>query len=403
MQSLPFLPPLSDRARRSSSNDDAGGVAADAPVATVATVSNETPAGLLPLTVLAVAALVVWMRDLLAPMAAAALLAAMFWPIVAALRRRRVPTAISAALIVLSLVGIVVSAIASLSAPVEDLAERWPTWRERIEREVGAWRHTIDGSMVMPAAAGGAVLVSTPPAGTAESSVLVTPAGAMTAAGAGGISWWAPLQKLGELAVGGAQIALVTIFTLFLSLFTFLAFGHRVVRAALQGFGRSSRGRILRDALSTAQSTLQAYWGTVAMINLGVGVVMSLVFWAVGLPHALLWGALAGLFNFVPMVGPTIFVALVTLVSFTAFDTVGAALLAPGLYLLVHLIEGQYFAPMLLGRRLRLNPAIVIVSILFWTWAWGVLGTLLAVPALLCLKLVCEHHPDLTRFGALLE
>ena len=72
-------------------------------------------------------------------------------------------------------------------------------------------------------------------------------------------------------------------------------------------------------------------------------------------------------------------------------------------YLGLHFIEGQFVMPTVLGRRLSLNPAVVIVSILFWTWAWGVLGTLMAVPLLLCLKLVCEHHPDLTRVGALLE
>lgn len=368
---------------------------AQAPTLTaIAAPTPELTYGLRLVTGLAALGALVWMRDLLAPIALAALFALMLWPAVDWARRHHVPSVISAALVVAAMMAIFWAVAMLMRQPVSDFAERWPQTRADIERRVGAFRESVEPT---PAPAASAAVASRlklrAPALAASAPPPATPR----------ISWWEPVQKLGELAVARAQLAFAAMLTLFLALFAFLAFGHRLVRAASRGLAHTKRGKALIGVFEASQSALQAYWFTVGAINVGVAVVISGVFMAIDMPNAPLWGVLAGIMNFIPVVGPLIFVALMAIVSYTTFDTVGAVLLPVALYMVVHLIEGQVVTPALLGRRLSLNPALVLLSILFWTWAWGVLGTLLAVPLLLCLKMVCDHDPALARYGAMLE
>jgi predicted PurR-regulated permease PerM len=115
--------------------------------------------------------------------------------------------------------------------------------------------------------------------------------------------------------------------------------------------------------------------------------------------RSLLWGSVAFLLNFVPILGPVVGMILLALVGLANFDTVWQALLPAGIYLLIHLAEGEVITPVLLARQFTLNPVVVIVSLVFWYWMWGVAGALLAVPMVATFKIICDRIDGLKAIG----
>ena len=112
---------------------------------------------------------------------------------------------------------------------------------------------------------------------------------------------------------------------------------------------------------------------------------------------------LAALLSFIPYFGPAVGVILVAIVGLLTFETLPKCLLPGAWYLLLHLLEANFVTPTVLGRRFTLNPVAIFVSLMFWTWLWGVPGALLSVPILVSLKVVCERVPTLASLSELLS
>jgi predicted PurR-regulated permease PerM len=128
----------------------------------------------------------------------------------------------------------------------------------------------------------------------------------------------------------------------------------------------------------------------------------SLSFLGLRLPEALLWGTMAALLNYAPYVGPLIGIAVMLLIGLTQFD--GPQALAPaGIYLLLHTLEGQIITPIILGRRMRLSPLVLILGLMVFGSLWGIVGLLLAVPLLVCVKLIFERTEGMEGWARLLE
>ena len=150
------------------------------------------------------------------------------------------------------------------------------------------------------------------------------------------------------------------------------------------------------------ESNISAYLLTITAMNLLVGVANGLQMWAQGLPDALLWGTAAFLLNYIPILGPMTGVVIFFFVGLFSTDGIWWALLPPAIYLAIHVAEGEVITPMLLARRFTLNPVLVIVSLYFFDWLWGMTGALLSVPLLSILKIVCDAIPALTPLGHML-
>jgi predicted PurR-regulated permease PerM len=150
------------------------------------------------------------------------------------------------------------------------------------------------------------------------------------------------------------------------------------------------------------EASISRYLFTLALVNVGLGLAVALVMLLIGMPNALLWGALAGLAEFVPYFGATIMLGMLTLAGLVTFPTLGHALLAPGAYLAVNLIQSQLVSPFVLGRRLTLNPVAILVGLVFWWWIWGVGGAFIAVPLLATFKIFCDHIESLAPIGEFL-
>ena len=101
-------------------------------------------------------------------------------------------------------------------------------------------------------------------------------------------------------------------------------------------------------------------------MNTAVGLATELVMWLCGLGDPILWGAVAFLFNYVPILGPMIGLVTFTLAGLLTVNTLWGALLPAALYLAIHLVEGETITPMLLARRFTLNPVLVIMALIFW-------------------------------------
>ena len=125
------------------------------------------------------------------------------------------------------------------------------------------------------------------------------------------------------------------------------------------------------------------YYLVVTLVNLTLGVIVALVMTALGMPQPVLWGIIAALVNFVPYAGPVVGAALIAVASLISFDDPVSVLLPPIAYIVLTAVEGYFVTPTLVGRTLQLNPLMVLLSVVFWGWLWGVAGAFLAVPLMI--------------------
>jgi predicted PurR-regulated permease PerM len=137
-----------------------------------------------------------------------------------------------------------------------------------------------------------------------------------------------------------------------------------------------------------------------------INIVLGLAVWGamalVGVPNPLLWGVVAAVLNFVPFLGPITMVSVLTMVGLLIFPDLPHALIAPGVFLGLHFLESYLLTPMILGRRLTLNPVVIFLGLTFWGWLWGIAGAILAVPIMMVLKIFCEHSEPLASIGEFL-
>jgi predicted PurR-regulated permease PerM len=147
---------------------------------------------------------------------------------------------------------------------------------------------------------------------------------------------------------------------------------------------------------------ISRYLLTVAVINACLGVAGGLAFWALGMPNPALWGGLAFLLNFIPYIGALAEIVIVALVAAATFPHLSHALLVPACYLGIATVEANFFTPYVMGRRMTLNPVVIFVAVTFGGFLWGILGVFLAVPALVMLKIFCDHIGPLAPIGEFL-
>ena len=146
--------------------------------------------------------------------------------------------------------------------------------------------------------------------------------------------------------------------------------------------------------------------GRFIVVQIFTSVVVGFATWAalaaIGLQQAPLWGLLAGVFNSIPYYGPLIVSGALAVVAFLQFGTLSMMVMVAGIALLITSLEGWLLTPTLMGRVASMNRVAVFVSLLFWSWAWGVWGLLLAMPIMMSVKVICDHVEDLKPVGRFL-
>ena len=144
---------------------------------------------------------------------------------------------------------------------------------------------------------------------------------------------------------------------------------------------------IFRDV----ERMVSRYLLSITVINIIEGAAVGVALHLIGVPSALLWGALAAVTNFVVFIGPIVMVVILFMVGLTEFDTLSTSLLPVAVYLIINMLEAQFVTPMVIGRTMTLNPFVVVLALIFWIWLWGPLGGFIAIPALLVLYAVIRN------------
>ena len=182
------------------------------------------------------------------------------------------------------------------------------------------------------------------------------------------------------------QIAAVIIMTYF-----FLAYGEQLMRSVVKAQDSFSEKKLTVVIFNAIRQDVTMYVLIVSLINIGLGLVFAIALKLIGFEDVILWGTLAAILNFAPYVGPLILAVILTLVGFTEAQDARQLFLAPGIFLLLNFIEGQLITPTLLGKRFNMNPLLVVLWMTLWGWLWGIAGVLLAIPMLMCFKIISTH------------
>lgn len=220
--------------------------------------------------------------------------------------------------------------------------------------------------------------------------------------GGGGGGGGASLAGVGTTILSGTKFFLGEIFTLVLVLFFLLASGDSLLRRFVEIMPTLADKRRAVQIVSEIEHNVSLYLATITIMNTLVGLLNMAQVWLLGLPNPLLWGVVAFMLNYVPILGPMTGIVIFFFVGLFTFDSVPHALIPAAIYLGIHLLEGETITPMLLARRFTLNPLLVIMSLMFWDWLWGIPGAFLSVPLLAVFKIVCDHVDSLTPLGHML-
>ena len=171
------------------------------------------------------------------------------------------------------------------------------------------------------------------------------------------------------------------------ALFFFLLSRKQVYHWAGQTFSHREKSEQLEARFGKAEGMVAQYFLTVALINAGFGVLVTIGMMAIGMPSPVFWGVASMLMNFVVYIGPMTVAVILVLSGVVVFD--GAMVAAPAaIFVLLNVLEGQFITPSLIGRRLALNPLLVFISLVFWLWLWGPLGGIVAIPVLMWLLVI---------------
>jgi predicted PurR-regulated permease PerM len=307
-------------------------------------------------------------RTLVAPIAAAAIISITFGPLEERAARYRIPSSLFA----LTCVGAVILAINAgvvlLGSLLADWTARGPEIAKALadkayllERPIAAW-HGLQQWL--------ASMLGT----SAEPTKLELPVKDVLAHV---LEFLTP--ALGELVI------------FFGSLFFFLLSRQSQRQYLILMFeSKDARLRALRT-WNEIERHLTRYVATVSAVNICVGLATVAIAYVSGLPNPLLWGALAFVLNYIPYVGPAVIAAILLVLGVISLPTLAAAFLAPALFVGLATVEGHFITPSLVGRQMTMSPLALFLSLAFWTWLWGPLGTFLAAPILIAATAVQDR------------
>ena len=206
-------------------------------------------------------------------------------------------------------------------------------------------------------------------------------------------------KTLLSIAMAQTPAFLANLGVMFILLYFLLASGDVFLRKLVRMIPSFQDKRRAVEIAREIEDRIARYLRAVTVINLGLGAAVGLAAYFIGLQNYLLWGVLAFVLNYIPYLGAMVGITATLLVSLFTFESLGYALVMPAAYLALNAIEGNLVTPMVVGRILTLNTAMVFIFLMFWGWIWGVVGALLAVPILAVIKIVCDHIAPLAPIG----
>ncbi|HVL79514.1 MAG TPA: AI-2E family transporter [Sphingomicrobium sp.] len=313
------------------------------------------------------------------PVTAAMVIAITLVPLLEWLERRGVPSKLSALLCVLIFLTIAIFAVASIVLPAIDWIALFP---ERIGRVRAALEPVLDLYKELERFID-----------RTFSQIAIAPDSGRT------VRIETPNSMLG-LITASAPHAIIQLFFALLVIFFFLAGWTAMRKRTIVSRGSFEGALTTARVIQQVVDATSTYIGTITIINVTLGALTALVLWQLGMDSPIMWGGIVAVLNFIPYLGPIASAILLFVGGLMTFGDAWAALVPPAIFTALHMIEANVVTPMIVGKRLTINPLAILVSLAFWTWVWGTTGALLAVPLLIIMKTVfaAAGTPDIAGF-----
>jgi predicted PurR-regulated permease PerM len=305
------------------------------------------------------------------PIALALLFALILSSPVEALHRLHIPRGVSALLIFITTLGLIGGAIDLLSTPAQHWFASAPQTLQTIKQRITPVARFMQH---LDELRGSADAIGAPRGVSGSHAPIAAPAAADT----DGL-----LGATRDALVGSVTFIIVTLFL--------LAGGPPMMARMTAAFVDHLHAGHVLDLIEKVRAEVGRFYLTTMLINLGLGCATAGVMFAWGMPNPYLWGAMAALLNFIPYAGSGTTLLVITTVAVVSFTNLGRILGVAGSYVALATLEGQIVQPLLVGRRLAVNPLVVFLSLWFGGLFWGIPGILLATPVLVAIKVVAEH------------
>lgn len=327
--------------------------------------------GLLIISLLAV---LFFAKAIFIPMFLAVLASFVLTPAVRLLEKLHISRTFGSALILVIFFAMIIVAFNLLAQPASKWLDRLPTEIRQIENKVLIFKDTVEN--VQKTKQRYEEITAINQQGKAAPQVVVKEPSMV----------YSLLDSTQSFVVGVLSFAAL--------LFFLLAFGDSLERDISNLWSKRSDRAALIGIARDVRTQTSHYLFVVTVINIGLGALVTLAMWAVGMPNPLVWGALATALNFIPYLGPAINLGIVALVALLTFDTAARMLLPPLALLALNIIEGQFVQPIFVGKMFTINPILVFLSVLGWGWLWGMAGVFMAVPLLMTGKILWDRSRE---------
>ena len=314
------------------------------------------------------------------PVTAALVIAIALVPLLEWLERRRIPSTLAAFLCVILFIALANAAVAAIVFPATE-------WFRLLPDRIGQLNETLKPLFDVYA--------------NLEQFIdeVVREFGREPSAGPQRVQVETPSSLL-QIIASSAPFAAIQMFFAVLVIFFFLAGWSRMRRRTITA--RSSFGGAMTTARVIQQvvDATSAYLGTITIVNIGMGLVVAAVLYWIEMPTPLMWGGIAAVLNYIPYLGPIASALLLGLGGLMTFEDPWYALLPALSFIVIHLVEANLVTPAVVGRRLTINPLLILLSLSFWAWVWGTTGALLAVPLLIIIRTILDAagKPDIAGF-----
>jgi predicted PurR-regulated permease PerM len=320
------------------------------------------------LFILALFYTIYFMRSILLPIVLALLLSYLLRPIVRGLAKLKIPLTVSAAVILIGLLVLVGYGISALATPTVAWLQNAPAGLAELQHKLLPVKKSV--AQVTQA--------------TNEIEKLAT-----TNAEAKAVEL--KRHPITETFVTRTPEFIASAVFLVILLYFLLVYDQVFIAKLVKLLPTLSDKKTAVGIAQDIESQVSRYLFTITAINACLGLAVGTAVGLLGLRNPLMWGVMVALLNFVPYLGALTGIICMTIGAALSFDSLGYALIFPAVYLAFGTIEGSFITPWIMGRSLTLNPVIILLSLTFWGWMWGIVGIILAVPILAAFKIFCAH------------
>ena len=337
-----------------------------------------------------------WAKAVFIPLMLGLLFSYALSPVVNWLELKRVPRWLSAAVLLLAILGAIGSTAYSLRDEASQLVESLPLAAQKFRQAVKMRDGKPDGALENVQKAASQIEQAARESGAASSASSRGAMRVVVETATFNVRDYLWTGTLGLLTLIG-QFTVVVFLTYFLMLS-----GDTFRRKLIKLTPSFSSKKITLQALHEITGQIQRYLQVQLLASALVGVLTWLALLIIGLDNAAVWGIAAGVLNLVPYVGSLVTAGASGLVGFLQFGSLDMAIVVAGASLFIHMLVGNLFTPWFTSRASRLSPVAVFVGLLAWGWLWGVWGLLLGIPILMIVKSVCDRIDDLKPIGEFL-